>query len=108
MRRTTCFEAWRLCRHQTFLTATLVIRKLRPLRKGLTEAIESFTASILNGERDLALADPKNREGAFNHLVSFLMSFASRSGTRERPAPLYNQLRSLHRSRCRRGRIADD
>ena len=54
------------------------------LRKGLTEAIESFTASILNGERDLALADPKNREGAFNHLVSFLMSFASRSGTRER------------------------
>ena len=54
------------------------------LRKSLTNAIESFSASILSGERDLALAETKNREDAFNYLVSFLMSFASRSGTRER------------------------
>lgn len=54
------------------------------LRKGLQEAITSFTASILDGERNLVLAAPDNREQAFNYLVSFLMSFASRSGTRER------------------------
>ncbi len=54
------------------------------LREGLTKAIESFTASLLEGERKLASAKLKNREQAFNYLVSFLMSFASRSGTRER------------------------
>lgn len=54
------------------------------LRKGLHQVIASFTASILEGERRLATATPDKREQAFNYLVSFLMSFASRSGTRER------------------------
>lgn len=54
------------------------------LRKGLTEALGSFARSILEGERNLVSAATEKREQAFNYLVSFLMSFASRSGTRER------------------------
>ena len=54
------------------------------LRKSLKDALKSFADSILEGERNLAMANTERREQAFNYLVSFLMSFASRSGTRER------------------------
>ncbi len=54
------------------------------LRKQLKKVLDSFSASILEGERSLASSPSENREKAFNYLVSFLMSFASRSGTRER------------------------
>ena len=54
------------------------------LREGLTNVIESFTALLLNGERNLVSAAAARREEAFNYLVNFLMSFASRSGPRER------------------------
>jgi hypothetical protein len=46
--------------------------------------LAEFTAAILKAEQNLALAPDDKREQAFNYLVSFLMSFASRSGTRER------------------------
>jgi hypothetical protein len=61
--------------------------QVKTLREGLTNALGSFAGSILDGERHLvsALAEEREqREQAFNYLVSFLMSFASRSGTRER------------------------
>ena len=54
------------------------------LRTELQKALQSFAGSILEGERRLVSAKAKKRELAFNYLVSFLMSFASRSGTRER------------------------
>ena len=54
------------------------------LRDGLTMVLSSFAASILRGERALASTSEEKREEAFNYLVNFLMSFASRSGTRER------------------------
>ena len=54
------------------------------LREELKNQIESFADSILAGERNLAIAEEDKREQAFNYLVSFLTSFASRSGTRER------------------------
>lgn len=54
------------------------------LRSTLADAVGMFAESILQGERNLAAAAPEKREQAFNFLVSFLMSFASRSGTRER------------------------
>jgi len=38
----------------------------------------------LEGERNLASAQDDKRKDAFNYLVSFLRSFASRSGTRDR------------------------
>jgi len=54
------------------------------LRQCLTVALKSFADSILEAERNLASATNDKREHAFNYLVSFLMSFASRSGTRDR------------------------
>jgi len=54
------------------------------LKASLLGVLESFAKSILEGERSIATADPAKREQAFNYLVSFLMSFASRTGTRER------------------------
>lgn len=54
------------------------------LRKELSCALVSFAASILRGELDLFSSSDEKRELAFNYLVSFLTSFASRSGTRER------------------------
>jgi hypothetical protein len=58
--------------------------QLKALRSSLESAINCFAVSILDGERDLISAPAEKREQAFNYLVSFLMSFASRSGTRER------------------------
>lgn len=58
--------------------------QVEDLRKDLTSTLESFAGSILEGEHSLASSPTEKREKAFNYLVSFLMSFASRSGTRER------------------------
>ena len=63
---------------------TLDYDSVSNLREELKNQIESFADSILAGERDLATAEANKREQAFNYLVSFLTSFASRSGTRER------------------------
>ena len=54
------------------------------LRQALTDALSSFTTSILEAERNLISSPIEMRKKAFNYLVNFLMSFASRSGTRER------------------------
>jgi SIR2-like domain len=59
-------------------------KKAAILYKGLKKVLSEFAAAILKGEHDVASADEKNRENAFNYLVSFLMSFASRTGTRDR------------------------
>lgn len=50
----------------------------------LSSVIQKFASSILDGERGLLEADPAKRVSAFNYLVSFLMSFSSRTGTRDR------------------------
>lgn len=54
------------------------------LRDNLTAILGSFAAAVLKGENGLITAKPNEREQAFNYLVSFLMSFASRTGTRDR------------------------
>jgi len=54
------------------------------LRARLTSALEDFAASILKGEAGIAAADEDPRRVAFSYLVTFLMSFGSRSGTRDR------------------------
>lgn len=46
--------------------------------------IADFTESISDIEHSIASANETEREKAFNYLVNFLMSFASRTGTRER------------------------
>lgn len=57
---------------------------LDTLRTELEKVIEDFTNNISVIESSIAGAEPKKREAAFNKLVLFLMSFASRTGTRDR------------------------
>ncbi|TAM12894.1 MAG: fibronectin-binding protein (FBP) [Nevskiaceae bacterium] len=54
------------------------------LRMDLKVILAQFSASILACESHIASADEAKRELAFNTLVTFLMSFASRTGTRDR------------------------
>ena len=54
------------------------------LREDLSNALFEFAQSILKGERGIVTAAEPQREQAFNCLVMFLMSFASRTGTRDR------------------------
>lgn len=59
-------------------------KQVDALRNGLENALHSFAGSILEAERHLLSAPAEKRDEAFNYLVSFIMSFASRTGTRER------------------------
>jgi hypothetical protein len=59
-------------------------KKRAVLEGELTGILKSFAESILKGENGLITAKENDREKAFNYLVSFLMSFASRTGTRDR------------------------
>ena len=58
--------------------------KLETLTTELEQALESFAESISASENAIASAEKEKREAAFNKLVLFLMSFASRTGTRDR------------------------
>ena len=58
--------------------------KVAALKREIRNIMENFAGAIMEAERNLALAPDDKREQAFNYLISFLMSFASRSGTRER------------------------
>lgn len=48
------------------------------------EMLNNFVTSVIELESEIANVENENYEVAFNYLVSFLMSFASRTGTRER------------------------
>ncbi len=74
-------------------TANDLLRGLKILKKdaeadGLEEELKSiitqFAKSILLTEYTIATADEGKREKAFSVLVNFLLSFASRTGNRER------------------------
>jgi len=54
------------------------------LRAELIATLEGFAKSILESEAGIATAAEDRREDAFNVLVTFLMSFASRTGVRDR------------------------
>lgn len=54
------------------------------LREDLKKILTQFTASNLACEAVIVSADESKRELAFNTLVTFLMSFASRTGSRDR------------------------
>ncbi|MGL5907884.1 MAG: SIR2 family protein, partial [Shewanella sp.] len=58
--------------------------KADALRKELEEGMKSFALSILQSESGIATAEEAKREQAFNTLVTFMMSFASRTGVRDR------------------------
>jgi len=54
------------------------------LKEDLRKVMADFAASILKGENVLITTEAYKLERTFNYLVSFLMSFASRTGTRDR------------------------
>lgn len=58
--------------------------KAESLKNELKTGMQSFADSILKSESSIANAEEKKREQAFNTLVTFLMSFASRIGVRDR------------------------
>lgn len=54
------------------------------LKEELESGMQTFAESILKSETSIAQADSEDREKALNTLVTFLMSFASRTGVRDR------------------------
>lgn len=72
--------------------ANELLRGLEVLRDGraaklndeITETLNAFATSILQSEAGIVGAAEDERLAALNTLVNFLMSFASRSGTRDR------------------------
>ena len=73
--------------------ANELLRGLEILQKGseakalcaeLQTGMQAFAHSILASEAGIATADHEQREQAFSVLVTFLMSFASRTGVRDR------------------------
>lgn len=58
--------------------------KAAELRDELVRILADFAKSILKSENELINADREKLELTFNYFVSFLMSFASRTGTRDR------------------------
>lgn len=74
-------------------TANDLIRGLKILKKNteatlleteLNTVMTNFAKSILLSENAIATADNDKRENAYSVLVNFLLSFASRTGNRER------------------------
>lgn len=58
--------------------------KADALRNELEVGMKAFAHSILKSESGIAAAEEAKREQAFNTLITFLMSFASRTGVRDR------------------------
>ncbi|PKY09587.1 fibronectin-binding protein (FBP) [Acidithiobacillus marinus] len=58
--------------------------KANSLAKELSKCMESFAQKILESETSIVTAGQENRDKAFSALVTFLMSFASRTGMRDR------------------------
>lgn len=58
--------------------------KADALRNELQSGMQAFAQSILSSEARIATAEERKRKQAFNTLVTFLMSFASRTGVRDR------------------------
>jgi len=54
------------------------------LAEDVKRVLGEFAAAILKGEKGLVTANKADQKKAFGYLVNFLMSFASRSGTRDR------------------------
>ncbi|MEB3733735.1 SIR2 family protein [Halopseudomonas pachastrellae] len=54
------------------------------LRTDISNAMSGLAEAILKSEENIAIVQEEKRERAFNALTTFLMSFSSRTGTRDR------------------------
>lgn len=59
-------------------------QELSDLQSELSRCLETFAASISTGENAIRNADREKKTETFNYLVNFLMSFSSRTATRDR------------------------
>jgi len=57
---------------------------LARMKSELRRCLKSFSESICSGEEAIKKSDKDRKTDTFNYLVSFLMSFASRTATRDR------------------------
>ena len=74
--------------------------KAQTLEQELNSIVSEFAISILKSEKGIAVAVKEKRENAYRVLVNFLLSFASRTGNKER---LHNKLRQTYRNWSRIG-----
>jgi len=58
--------------------------ELNLLREELSRCLKSFADSVSSGEKSIRDAEPELKTDTFNYLVNFLMSFSSRTATRDR------------------------
>lgn len=58
--------------------------ELNQLREELSRCLKLFAQSVSNGEKSIRDAVPEQKTETFNYLVNFLMSFSSRTATRDR------------------------
>ena len=58
--------------------------KANTLKNELNSIISEFANSILKSEKGIASAEKSKRENAYRILINFLLSFASRTGNKER------------------------
>ena len=58
--------------------------KAQTLEQELNSIVSEFATSILTSEKGIAVAEGEKRENAYRVLVNFLLSFASRTGNKER------------------------
>jgi len=58
--------------------------ELNELKKELSRCLKSFSDSVSDGEKSIRDAAPEQKTQTFNYLVNFLMSFSSRTATRDR------------------------
>ena len=79
-------EIYSGCKHFLPLDGTSdnVKDGINELKSEIEAALSLISQTILQGETAIAVALDEEREKAFNYLVGFLMSFASRAGTRDR------------------------
>lgn len=59
-------------------------KEVEKLRQDISKVINEFIELILKGEKSIVSVEESKREEAFGYLVNFLLSFASRTGTRDR------------------------
>jgi SIR2-like domain len=65
-------------------SSSTMVNQAEALDKEISAKLLAFADSIIEGEKGFVSATSDKVEEAFNYLVSFLMSFGSRTGTRDR------------------------
>jgi hypothetical protein len=58
--------------------------ELSLLKEELSRCLKLFADSVSNGEKSIRDASPEQKTDTFNYVVNFLMSFSSRTATRDR------------------------